>query len=394
MRKVLAIIHTPVYGGPHNQIYRLYEPLRREGWEYVAVLPQEDGDGAARLRSIGIRVHQIPLHRLRAVKSLKTQWNYARSFPKDVRRLRAIMIEECAEAVQICGLMHPQGALAAAPLGVPVVWQLLSTFAPWPLRLALAPLVRRHAAIIMSTGRSVFEQHPGLGGAVERLVVFYPPVEVARVRRFREEREWARRFLEAPEGTPVVGTLGNRNRQKSHDVLRRAATILRRRGTPCVVRIVGRDTPTQRAWYERRVRRPAAAAGLFENGFLRIVDPEGEGPRMMAGFDVFVLSSRAEGVPTAALEAMSLGLPVVATRVGAFGEIVENGVEGWLVPPGDATALADRIEALVKNPLLRKRLGEAAFRRVRDRFDIGQCAAAHIQAFERALQRRPAHSRS
>ena len=65
MRKVLSVIHFPVFGGLHNQVLRLHAPLAQRGWEIIAVLPEEGSDAAARLRTAGIRIIQMPLHRPR-----------------------------------------------------------------------------------------------------------------------------------------------------------------------------------------------------------------------------------------------------------------------------------------------------------------------------------------
>lgn len=82
--------------------------------------------------------------------------------------------------------------------------------------------------------------------------------------------------------------------------------------------------------------------------------------RLLQDADGFVLPSLAEGLPMALLEAMAARLPVVVTTVGAMPEVVRDDVEGYLVPPEDATALADALDRLAADPALRHRLGQAA----------------------------------
>lgn len=81
-------------------------------------------------------------------------------------------------------------------------------------------------------------------------------------------------------------------------------------------------------------------------------------------FDIFVISSRHEGFPTAALEAMALGVPVVATRVGGIPEIIEHRKTGILVEPGDESALADGIESLLCDRGLYECIKQHAYKEV------------------------------
>ena len=91
---------------------------------------------------------------------------------------------------------------------------------------------------------------------------------------------------------------------------------------------------------------------------------------VLADATIFVLPSYVEGVPMALLEAMSLGLPVIATPVGGVPEIVTHEVDGLLVPPGDVTALAAAITRLMNDPQLRERLGRAARATIAARFSL------------------------
>ena len=88
--------------------------------------------------------------------------------------------------------------------------------------------------------------------------------------------------------------------------------------------------------------------------------------RCYAEAQVLCLPSRREGVPLVLLEAMSFGLPVIATPVGGIVDYVAHEDNGLLVPPGDVDALAASIQALAADPELRDRLGEAARRRIAD----------------------------
>jgi colanic acid/amylovoran biosynthesis glycosyltransferase len=103
--------------------------------------------------------------------------------------------------------------------------------------------------------------------------------------------------------------------------------------------------------------------------------------------DVFVLPAvqasdgRRDVTPNALIEAMAMKLPVVSTRSGAISEIVDDGVSGLLVPPRDEAALAQAIMRLLDDAALRQQLGDAARKRVEERFDINKNVAAYVTLF-------------
>lgn len=103
----------------------------------------------------------------------------------------------------------------------------------------------------------------------------------------------------------------------------------------------------------------------------------------LAGATIFVLPSHMEGMPMSLLEAMSWGLPVVATAVGGMPEIVTHEVNGLLVAPGDIDALAAAIARLMGDPGLRERLGSAAREAVATRFSLNTAVERLIEVYRR-----------
>lgn len=104
-------------------------------------------------------------------------------------------------------------------------------------------------------------------------------------------------------------------------------------------------------------------------------------PRLIALYhaaDVFALPSRAETFGIAVVEAAAAGLPVIATRIGAFADIVDHGVTGLLVSAGDADGVGEQLAALVADPERRRRMGVAAAERAARRFDARRNAGALV----------------
>jgi glycosyltransferase involved in cell wall biosynthesis len=104
------------------------------------------------------------------------------------------------------------------------------------------------------------------------------------------------------------------------------------------------------------------------------------------GFDVFAMSSVTEGLGTSLLDAMACQTPIVATRTGGIPEIVEDGVNGLLVPPRDAPALARAIVRLLNDQTRRRTMGEAGFTRVNERFTVERMVAQTAAVYRRLVR--------
>ena len=115
--------------------------------------------------------------------------------------------------------------------------------------------------------------------------------------------------------------------------------------------------------------------------------------RLMAGADLFVLPSRDEGYPVAVMEAMTLGLPVVATGVGGVPEAVRDGVEGFIVPTGSPEPLAEAIIRVARDPDLRARMARASGARGLD-YDIGRTTQTMEAIYRDVAGRHPADVRT
>jgi glycosyltransferase involved in cell wall biosynthesis len=101
----------------------------------------------------------------------------------------------------------------------------------------------------------------------------------------------------------------------------------------------------------------------------------------LAEADIFVLSSRSEGMPLAVLEAMAAGLPVVASDVGGLGEVVVDGETGFLVPPGDPAELSRKLALLTGDADRRIAFGAAGYRRAEERFSLPRWREAHLELY-------------
>ena len=177
-------------------------------------------------------------------------------------------------------------------------------------------------------------------------------------------RAEARRVMGIPPERFAVGWVGRMTGVKRTDDVVRAFAALRARGVDACLCIVG-DGP-DREQVERRAHELGVIRDCLFLGYQEDV------ARFFAVFDAFVLSSVNEGTPVVAIEALAAARPVVATRVGGVPDVVTDGVDGFLVEPGDVEALAERLERLAADPELRRAMGEAGRARVLPRYAVSR----------------------
>jgi glycosyltransferase involved in cell wall biosynthesis len=177
-------------------------------------------------------------------------------------------------------------------------------------------------------------------------------------------------------GGPVVGTVGNLTAKKDHATLVAAMARLADERPDARVVVVGAGP------LEADLRAQVARSGLGDR--VTLAGSRGDVAEILGAFDVFVLSSRVEGLPIALLEAMAAARPCVATAVGGIPEVIGDGVDGLLVPPGDPEALAGAVAKLLADPDRRADLGARAAARARD-FDIAAAVRRLEAVYERVL---------
>jgi glycosyltransferase involved in cell wall biosynthesis len=121
---------------------------------------------------------------------------------------------------------------------------------------------------------------------------------------------------------------------------------------------------------------------------VRLLGRRNDVDRFLAAADIFVLPSRWEGLPIALLEAMSMGLPVIATNVQGVDEVIMKQEYGLLVPVEDADRLAAAILQLLRNPQLRKEMGIAGRKRLVDVYSIDRMAERYLSLILAEMDRK------
>jgi glycosyltransferase involved in cell wall biosynthesis len=165
-----------------------------------------------------------------------------------------------------------------------------------------------------------------------------------------------------PQDAFVVGWVGRMTGVKDTDAVLEILRATRERDIDAVLCMVG-DGPDR-----ERLEQVAHDLGIARSTYFVGYQTDIAGYYRL--FDAFVLPSVNEGTPVSAIEALASGTPVVATRVGGVPDVVTDGVDGFLVPPRDTEAAADRLAQLARDPELRARLGETGRANAQARYSV------------------------
>ncbi len=348
-RRILYVIDKMVRAGAQRHLRHLLAGLDRAEFEPVLCCLLERGPLAGELEGEGIPVESLDLKNIMGFRFLRA-----------VGGIRKIIILRRINLVHsylfAANLVSPPAGFLA---GVPVITSRRDTGFWMGHRHLLAqravnPLTRK----ITVNSRAVAEYLRRKERVGEKkIALIYNGTEVPKTTApsVRTDR---------PGAGIVIGALGNIRPVKGYRYLLEAVRLL----PPEVnweLQIAGRSLDevcrgellelSSRAALSSRVRFPGEVTDAAK--FLR-------------SLDIFVLPSLAEGFSNALIEAMAQGRPVVATTAGGNSEVIIDGENGFLIPPGDPQILAGKLKRLADDPVLRRRFGRAARRRVGELFSV------------------------
>lgn len=343
------------------------------------------------VRALAIRGFEMRVYCMRAIAD-----------PENVRRLRSCAAVEVIGEGRLragVGLVHLARALKTWPADV------VQTALPTSdmIGRSLARLVRVPAVFSSVRGRAedkpgwqrwldrrtarwaqavVFNNPDGVPVAIERegihpRQVVYIPNGIALTSAQRSARD-VRDGLQTPPEATVIGTVARLHASKSQEDLLRAFGLVRQRVPDAVLWLVGEGE--RRAALEQEARRLGIAAHVRMPGTrLDVRD-------VLEAMDVFVLSSRWEGMPNALMEAMAAGRPVIASDIDGIRKLIQHGETGWRVPPGDPATLAQTIFEVLADRPRAAQVGRAALEHVREHFSIERMADAYARLYREGLE--------
>ncbi len=296
-----------------------------------------------------------------------------------LKRIRRVIAEEGPALIHThLFTADAWGRAAALRAGVPAVSTAHSSdpWRRWHQRLAdgvLSRLTERVVAVSEGVARSRRERERVPAAT---LTTIPNGIDLAR---FDPRRDVGplRAALGLPDGVRTIGIVGRLHPAKGHPELFEAVRQLLDQGLRVAVLAVGEG--------ELRGELEGLARRLDLDGTVRFLGRRDDVPELLNVLDVYVMPSRWEGLPIGLLEAMAAARPIVAAAVGGIPEVITHGETGLLAPPRDPPALAAAVRRCLEAPDEARRMGEAARRVVRARFDVATMARRYEELYEEVL---------
>jgi len=353
--RVAHLIGSLNIGGAENQVTMLLNALDSQRFERHVITMSESTQGFRRMLSGDVKYFCMHYRRRNALVSLYHLYRYLKDQHIDVLH---------------CHMYHAavKGALIGRLAGIPLI--LVSehgknTWKRWWNRVIERQVVSRWVRVRVAVSEDIRRLRIEKDGVPADSVILMPNAVDTSVMPSNN--------TDAPKR---LGSLGRLVDAKDFTVLFQAVKILIDQGYDISLEIAGDG-----------VEREMLESAINKLDLQTVVSLPGtrNGPEFLSSIDMFVMSSRREGVPVALLEAMAHGLPIVATAVGGIPETIKDGEEGLLSPSGQPEALAVNIARMIDDQALRVRLGKSAREKVKSCYGIENIVREWEKLYEKQL---------
>jgi sugar transferase (PEP-CTERM/EpsH1 system associated) len=357
---IAHVVHRLDVGGLENGLVNLVNRLPADRYRHAIVSLTDATDFAKRIEREDVPVVSLtkkPGHDLGIHLRLYQAFRRLRPAIVHTRNLATVEAVVAAAAAGVPFRVHGEhGRDMQDPEGVRRRYRVL--------RRSLSPLIHRFIALSRDLERYLLAT---VGISSAKVVRITNGVDLDRFRPAARK----------PDGPVTIGSVTRMQEVKDPLTLAKAFILLARRGVEARLVLVGDGPlldPARRMFAEASVSSRVTLAGN-----------RNDVPEALRSFDVFCLSSLVEGISNTILEAMSTGLPVVATGVGGNAELVENGMTGALVPPRDPEALAAALARYVEDESLRCEHGLAGRARAEREFGLDGMVERYLGVYDKLL---------
>lgn len=362
--KVLYINKSSEIGGAETSLLLLLKHIDRNRFVPVVVLPSE-GALSKEIRKLCLQVYIIPLNNIR-LKNLNP-WPYLAT----VWRLLKIIKEENIVLVHANDVATNQYALLAARLShVAIISHMRALNDEKIVKRGFLSCVDH----LIANSQAVARTYLSCRKAPEKVSVIYNGVDLNEFSESNQSKMLFRKQFKIPEDIFLVGIVGRIFAEKGHHILVQAISEIRRKNFNICMAIIGPTGNVVNCKYQRddtfimELRRMVSEIGLEKYVFF--IEEQRDMASVYQALDLLVLPTFTESFGRVVAEAMGAGKPVVASAVGGVSELVDDGVTGILVPPGDVSLLAKGILAIKTNQAMAHQMGIKGRQRAKNMFSI------------------------
>lgn len=359
--KILYFTTSPIIGGAEKQLFELATNLNKNKFEVLVctIKGEKDGPLLEKIREKGIKTKSL---------NVNSKWQFYKVF-----QFYSLLKKEKPDILQSFLFFDNIIARIFGKIaGITIVisgQRNVEIKRSW-LRNFLDKITLIFADCIVSnseTGKRILIDREKV--AEEKIKVIYNGISLDNIHQSIKDKE---------NNNKTTGFVGHLTKQKGVEYLLKATKELKEKKEDFALKIIGDGS-------ERRSLEKSSQDLSIEN-LVHFIGHKENAWKYMQDLNVLVLPSLWEGLPNVIMEAMAVGVPVVATNVGGVPELIKNGETGFLVEPKNPKTLAEKIEHVLNLPEEeRNRVGEKARRVVKEKFSIEKMVNEHEGLYKKLM---------
>lgn len=379
MLKIANVTEEGRYGGLHARIISVASSLKEKGFETTVICPiRESKVFIEKLNLLGIPFVSIKLHYL--TKSLPLLLKYILFFIPEVIVLSKIIYQNQYAIVHCNATWQFKGILAGRLAGAKTIWHLNDTQTPQIVKRVfsfLAVALADGFIITCQRGKDYYLDQENLWKKPS--IVVQAPVDTEQ---FNPEVVEADPVVSQMPGMKIV-MVSNINPTKGLETFVQMCHFLNEKVSQVISFTVVGATYNTQTQYAKKIQEMIVSLDIKN---IHFVGPSDNIKGILKSADVYVCTSKYESGPISVWEAMSMAKPTVSTNVGDVAHFFEKGQCGFVVPVGDAAALAEKVKLLLEDESLRQTMGERAREFAKENLDVSIAAEKHASFYREMIK--------
>ncbi|MDE0779902.1 MAG: glycosyltransferase [Alphaproteobacteria bacterium] len=379
--RIVIIIGSLEVGGAERQIAQIVPRLDNTRWKVDFVTLSRPGSLTEGLKQAGFCVWSPPLSNrifgrgplirlLRAIITLPWLWFW---FLRKRPSIAHFILPEAYLIGGLCALLTGQSRMLMSRRSLALYQE------RHPILARVERFLHKRMTLIIANSEAIRRDLLNEGVPEHRTRVILNGVDTNAIRPDKSRGNELRHSMGISPDSLVLMIVANLIPYKGHtDLIEALASIHDRLPKAWRLLCIGRDDGIESALQ-------AQCAEVRLSDHVQFLGLRSDIPALLNVADIALLCSHEEGLPNAVIEAMSAGVPTIATEVGGTGEIIDHGSTGLLVPPKSPGALAQSILDLIANPELRIQMGKAARAEIESTYGLDACVRAYDDLYQHVM---------